>query len=121
MPSFFVEYTRNVEEDCDIGELVRAVHEAAVSTGLFQRVGMRTRAVPIDHYRMSSGAAENGFVQVVAKLKAGRTRADQQRLAEAILAAARAVLEPVYARRPFAVYVEVVDVAPVSINHRTNE
>lgn len=120
MPSFLIEYTRNVEEDCDIGELVRVIHEAAHSSGLFQRAGMRTRAVPIDHYRISTGEAENGFVQIVAKLKAGREPADQQQLAETILTAAQSVLRSVYARRPFAVYVEVMNVAPISINHRTN-
>lgn len=120
MPSFLVEYTRNIEDDCDVGALVDAVHEAAFSTGLFARVGMRTRAVPVDHYAISDGAPETGFVQVVAKLKPGRGIDEQRRLAEAILTAARRVLAPVYARRPFATYVEVAEVSPVSINHRTN-
>lgn len=120
MPSFLVEYSDNIEEDVDLGELVRDVHEAAHATGLFQRQGMRTRATPVRHYRISDGRPENGFVQITARLKPGRSPEERRRLGAALLAAARARLDPVFARRPFAVYVEVLDVSDVSLNIRTN-
>ena len=89
MPHVIIEYSANVATGggggVDIDALVRAVHRAAIATGVAPMDGLRTRAVARDHYAIADEHPDNGFVAVVARLGAGRSHADKRALVSALM------------------------------------
>lgn len=87
MPHLILEYSANVAEVADITELVAALHAAALGTGVAALDALRTRAVCRDVYAVGDQHPNNGFVAVTARLGAGRSDVDKQRLIEALMMA----------------------------------
>ena len=71
MPHLIIEYSANLADDVDIDELVRAMHDAALGTGLASIDALRTRAVGRVHYAIGDRDPTNAFVAVTARLGAG--------------------------------------------------
>jgi 5-carboxymethyl-2-hydroxymuconate isomerase len=80
MPHLIIEYSANVAGHVDIDGLVGALHDAALASGIADLDALRTRAVPRDHYAVADRHPDNAFVAVTARLGAGRSLDDQQRL-----------------------------------------
>ncbi len=87
MPHLTLEYSANLADVADIDGLVRAVHEAALATGIAPLDGLRTRAVPREHYAIADLEPDNMFLAVTARLGAGRSDDDKHRLLDGLLAA----------------------------------
>jgi 5-carboxymethyl-2-hydroxymuconate isomerase len=87
MPHLTLEYSANLADVADIDGLVRAVHEAALATGVASLDALRTRAVPREHYAIADLDPDNMFLAVTARLGAGRSDDDKQRLLDGLLAA----------------------------------
>ena len=101
MPQITVEYSRNVEARADVPALLRAVHEAARDTGLFDKGnGIRTRAAARDLYLVANQDPDNAFVSVRARIAEGRTLAQREQLADALFAATCAQLAQASATTP---------------------
>ena len=121
MPHFIVEYSANLEPDIRMHALLLALRDAAMATGEFDLAAMRLRAEPREVYLIADGHPENGFIHIVARLRAGRDAATKQRIGEALLAAAGAHLEAAFATRPLALLIELQDVAtPVFVRNTLN-
>jgi 5-carboxymethyl-2-hydroxymuconate isomerase len=118
MPHLIVEYSANLETALDIAALVKALHEAALETGVFPIGGIRTRAARRDVYRIADGHADNGFIHVQARIGAGRSAEVRQQAAEHIFARLRAETAEVFASRPLGLTLEIVEIDPIgSLKH----
>jgi 5-carboxymethyl-2-hydroxymuconate isomerase len=87
MPHLTIEYSANVADHVDIDHLVGVLHDAALATGIAALDALRTRAVRRDHYAIADRHPDNAFVAVTARLGAGRSDDDQQRLLDALMTA----------------------------------
>ncbi len=100
MPHVIIEYTANVEVDARIPELMRLLNGVLIGhADVFPTGGIRTRALRLDQYRMADGAADDAFIHVVFRIKAGRPKAVTGPICAELFAALRAHLADVFARR----------------------
>lgn len=112
MPHLTVEYSANLESDAAVQDIVDALHQSAIETGVFPLGGIRTRAVRCDHYRIADGDPANAFVHVVLRIAAGRDEATRERAGAHVFAALTRTLAAVSAARPLAISFELQEIAP---------
>ncbi|MFW2382468.1 MAG: 5-carboxymethyl-2-hydroxymuconate Delta-isomerase [Acidimicrobiales bacterium] len=73
MPHLTIEYSNNIASACDIQALVDHVHAVASNHELPPEVGLRTRAVGREHYRIADGDERYAFIAFVARIGPGRS------------------------------------------------
>jgi 5-carboxymethyl-2-hydroxymuconate isomerase len=118
MPHVIVEYSTNLEADVDIAALLRAVHAAALASGVFPIGGLRTRAAPRTSYVVADGHPDNSFIHLQVRIGSGRTPDVRQRAAEQIFSAVRTETAEVFKIRPLGLTLEIVEIDPVgSMKH----
>jgi 5-carboxymethyl-2-hydroxymuconate isomerase len=118
MPHLIVEYSSNLDQAVDIPALLRAVHAAALATGVFPIGGLRTRAERREQYVIADGHGDNGFIHVQARIGTGRTPEVRQKAAEQIFAAVKDATAAAFATRPIGLTLEMVEIDPVgSLKH----
>ncbi len=120
MPHLIVEYSANLEKSVDIPALLRAVHGAALATGVFPIGGLRTRAERREHYVIADGHADNGFIHVQVRIGAGRAADVRQTAAEQIFAAVKAATALVFATHALGLTLEMVEIDPVGTLKHNN-
>lgn len=92
MPHVSIEYSDNVSAHHIIGDLVTAVHDAALATGVVPADGLRTRAVERKHYRIASGDPDYAYIAITIRVGSGRDPETRQHLLATVLDAAEAQL-----------------------------
>ena len=102
MPHFTIEYSANLDDRVDMGEIVELVRKAAVETGIFPLGGIRVRAIRCEHYAIADGSPHSGFLAMLLRLGEGRDLAARQKAGEHIFKALSGHLEPVFAGNKFA-------------------
>ena len=112
MPHIIAEYSANLEDRLDVQALVDDLHQAAIDSAVAELVGIRSRAVRREHFRVADGNPANGFVHIVARLRRGRSPDQRKALGQALLAAADKRLANVYPSHPIAMTVEVHEIDP---------
>lgn len=112
MPHIIAEYSANLEDCLDVQGLVNDLHQAAIETQVAELVGIRSRAVRREYFRVADGNPANGFVHIVARLRRGRTTEQRKTLGRALLAAADKRLAAVYPAHPIGLTVEVHEIDP---------
>jgi 5-carboxymethyl-2-hydroxymuconate isomerase len=112
MPHIIAEYSANLEDRLNVQALVDDLHRAAVDSAIAEIVGIRTRAVRREHFRVADGKPENGFIHITARLRRGRSPEQRKALGQALLAAADQRLASVYTAHPVALTVEVHEIDP---------
>ena len=118
MPHIWIEVSDNAPVDRPA--LLRAVHEAALATGLFPVGGARTRLLPVATYLIADGHPDNAFVHVSLRVGAGRPPEARRAAAEAVFVAARTLLEPAFAAGPIGLTVDMEEIDPLcSFKHNT--
>ena len=110
MPHVTIEYSANVAARMDMARFVRAVHAAALATGVFPIGGIRTRAYATQFYEIADGHPDNAFVHVVLRIGQGRDLATRKRACEQVLAAVCAALEQPFAGAPLAISLEMQEI-----------
>ena len=120
MPHLLVEYSANVVPVVSVPALLRAVHEAALSTGVFEVGAVRTRGARRDDYVVADDHADNAFVAVTVRIARGRDEATRTRVGQAIFAAVCRQLAPAYGDGPLAISVEVQEIDPVGAFKKNN-
>jgi 5-carboxymethyl-2-hydroxymuconate isomerase len=109
MPHVIIDYSANLE-DADIAGLCNALRAATAAQPIFPADGVRVRAHRADHWSITDGAPEHGFVDISVRLREGRALADRKAATQAIFEAAKAHLAPVIAARPVMVSLEMRDI-----------
>lgn len=84
MPHCIIEYSSGVADCVEIDDLVGAVHQGVLSSGLFDEYDIKSRAVGYAHHR--TGATRDSFVHVTVRLLSGRDDAQKADLSEKVLA-----------------------------------
>lgn len=111
MPHCVIEYSSEVADQCPIGDLMSAVHEGALSCGLFPEYDIKTRAIAYDNHR--TGQTQDSFVHVNLHLLSGRNDDQKADLAGRVLASLTPLLQKVVS-----VSVEVIDINRASYRKR---
>ncbi len=112
MPHQIIEYSKNLDADIDIDELVRTLHETAVGIDALPVGGIRTRAVRRDHFRIADGHADNAFINVTLRIATGRTPNEKRDAGERLFDALVRFVDAVYASRPLALSYEIQEIDP---------
>lgn len=110
MPHLTIEYSRNLRDDVGPQALVDTLHAAAIATGEFPPMSLRTRAVEREWYRVGDGHPDNGFVHIVLRIRPGREREKRTALGEALFAAAVVALTPTLETRPVGLTFEIQEI-----------
>jgi 5-carboxymethyl-2-hydroxymuconate isomerase len=97
MPHIIMECSANLAKLADLDEILRQLHESALSTGVLPLGGLRTRLHLADRYRVADGNPANGFVHVEIAIGQGRDLPARRRAAETIF---RALCDALDARLP---------------------
>ncbi|MBN8994253.1 MAG: 5-carboxymethyl-2-hydroxymuconate isomerase [Rhizobiales bacterium] len=92
MPHVTAEYSQNLADNVDIRQLIQELHETMIGTGLFEVATIRTRAEPRAIYIVADGRPENVFLQVIARIRPGRSVEDRKRVGEALLTTCKRAL-----------------------------
>ena len=114
MPHIVVEYSANLRTRIDLPALLRAVHEAAIATGVFPPGGTRTRAAERTDYLIADGHPDNAFVHVTLRIGQGRDAPTRHDAGRRVFDALCAALAPVSAASPLAISFEVQEIDPVA-------
>ncbi len=113
MPHLIVEFPQDMAAVERIEQMLDAVHETAVATGLFEESHIRIRAIPFSHYRV--GGRHETFIHVQCRIHSGRDETQKRKLSDAVLAAIRAQRFPVKS-----ITVEVVDMTRAAYARHMN-
>ncbi|MDE0872672.1 MAG: hypothetical protein OSA88_02210 [Acidimicrobiales bacterium] len=107
MPHIVVEYSANLEDHIDVGELLRSIHAAAASHALVPLAGLRTRAMKREQYVVANGDARNLFVAVIARLNGDRGQESLLEIRDLLMAVCSDSLSQIREEQPLALSVEV--------------
>lgn len=107
MPHIVVEYSANLEDHIDVGELLTSVHAAAASHALVPLAGLRTRAMKREQYVVANGDARNLFVAVIARLNGDRGQESLLEIRDLLMAVCSDSLRQIREEQPLALSVEV--------------
>ena len=102
MPHFTIEYSANLDREVDMAKLVEMVRKAAVETRIFPLGGIRVRAVRCEHFAIGDGNPDFAFLDMLLRLGEGRDLKSRKEAGEHIFRALSAHLDPVFAKRKFA-------------------
>lgn len=86
MPHCIFEYTNNVRDEPQWPEIILAVHDVLVGTGLFVLGDIKSRVVRHDVFVIGDGAEDQAFVTLNIQMLSGREDAIKGEIATAALA-----------------------------------
>ena len=115
MPHLVVLYSGNLDTETDMTALCRRLADAMLTVRdeqgqqVYPTGGVRVFAYPAAHYAVADGARDYAFVYLNLRMGRGRTEAVKQRAGEAVLAAAKAHFEPLFARRYLGLTLQIDD------------
>jgi 5-carboxymethyl-2-hydroxymuconate isomerase len=113
MPHLVVLYTGNLDTETDMTALCRALADSMLGVRdeengqVFPTGGVRVLAYPAAHFAVADGLHDYAFVYLNLRMGRGRSAAVKQRAGEAVLAAAKAHFESVFARRYFGMTLQI--------------
>lgn len=126
MPHLVILYTPNLDAETDMTALCRQLADTMLTVRdeagaqVFPTGGVRVLAYPAAHYAVADGGAagraaggdgDYGFIYLNLRMGRGRSEAVQQQAGRALEAAAMAHLQPLLARKPVGVTLQI-DVGP---------
>ena len=126
MPHLDIQYTANLEADADMTGLCRTLTATLVGLRndagepVFPLTGTRVMAWPAAHYAVADGAPDRSFIYLLLRIKPGRSDAIKKKAGDAVLAAALAHLEPVFAKHAVGLTLEVDEGAHIYEGKQNN-
>lgn len=113
MPHLVILYTPNLDAATDMTALCRALADAMLAVRdedgkqVFPTGGTRVLAFPAAHFAVADGQRDYAFVYLNLRMGTGRSAATQKCAGDAVLATAKAHLDPLMATRLIGVTVNV--------------
>jgi len=105
MPHLVILYTRDLDDETDMGALCRTLADAMLTVKdesgkqVFPTGGTRVLAYPAAHGAVADGQRDYSFAYLNVRMAKGRSAAVQKLAGDTILAAAKAHLAPVFEKR----------------------
>jgi len=112
MPHMIIEFSQELASDERIGSMMDAIHQAALSTGLFEESHIKVRMLPIQYY--ITNKVRDSFIHAQLRILSGRSTEQKKILSETVLASIKDQHWPV--KR---ITVEVVDMDSDSYSRYT--
>jgi 5-carboxymethyl-2-hydroxymuconate isomerase len=113
MPHLVVLYTDNLEAQTNMDALCRTLADTLLtirdehSQQVYPTGGVRVLAYPAAHYAVADGKRDYAFVYLNLRMGRGRSAAVRKRAGEALVAAAKAHFEPLFATRYIGLTVQI--------------
>jgi len=113
MPHLVLLYTGNLETQTDMTALCRRLADTMLSVQdengqqVYPTGGVRVFAYPATHYAVADGRRDYAFVYLNLRMGRGRTDTVKHRAGEALLAAAKAHFEPLFATRYIGITLQI--------------
>jgi 5-carboxymethyl-2-hydroxymuconate isomerase len=107
MPHVTLEYSNNLPAPVDFGALFARLHATLAETGPFPLAQIKSRAVPLDVFRVGAGAPESVFVHLTVAILSGRDADQRRRISESLLAVLREAFERAWDERPCDLTVDI--------------
>ena len=126
MPHLDIQYTANLEADADMTGLCQKLTATLVGLRndadepVFPLTGTRVMAWPAAHYAVADGAPDRAFIYLLLRIKPGRSDAIKKKAGDAVLAAALAPFEPVFAQHAVGLTLEVDEGAHIYEGKQNN-
>jgi len=83
MPHCIIEYSNEIEKFVEPTQLINAVYQGALKSGLFEDDDIKTRSIAFDRYQ--SGSIKKAFVHVTVKIFSGRNLEQKKTLTNLII------------------------------------
>ncbi|MGE0237753.1 MAG: 5-carboxymethyl-2-hydroxymuconate isomerase [Parvibaculaceae bacterium] len=88
MPHISVEYSANLGEALEMGELCSKLLAAATATRLFELGAIRVRAMRADAYAIADRDSRNAFLHITFQIGSGRSYEQKRSAGDAVFSAA---------------------------------
>lgn len=117
MPHLVILYTPNIEPETDMSALCRSLADTMLAQRddagkpVYPIGGTRVLAYPAAHYAVADGKADYAFVYLNVRMAAGRADAVKKRVGDALVETARRHFEPLLARRPIGITLQIDEAA----------
>ena len=113
MPHLVVLYTPQLDAECDMTALCRALADTMLAArdeagkAVFPTGGVRVLACPAAHHAVADGSGDHAFAYLNLRMGRGRSEATRQRVGAALTAAAKAHFAPLLASRPLGLTLQI--------------
>jgi 5-carboxymethyl-2-hydroxymuconate isomerase len=127
MPHLNIQYTANLDALTDMGQLCNTLAASLVAlrgedgvAPLFPVAGTRVMAWPAPHFAVADGQPGRAFIYMKLLIAPGRSEALKKCAGDALLAAASAHLDPVFAQHAVGLTLHIDEAAPAYEGKRNN-
>lgn len=113
MPHLVILYTRQLDAECDLTRLCRALADTMLAIRdeagrqVFPTGGVRVLAYPAAHHAVADGSGDHAFCYLNLRIGRGRSAEVHRRSGDALVAAAREFFAPVLARRAVGITLQI--------------
>jgi 5-carboxymethyl-2-hydroxymuconate isomerase len=113
VPHLVVLYTRQLDSECDMTALCRALADTLLGArdeaghAVFPVGGVRVLAYPAAHHAVADASGDHAFAWLNLRMGRGRSEATKRRVGEALAAAAKAHFAPLLAARPLGLTLQI--------------
>lgn len=83
MPHIIIEFSKELVPEPQITTVLDAIHQTVISSKLFEPEKVKSRAIPVTHYRV--GVSNGFFIHVQIRMHAGRNESQKKLLSKSIL------------------------------------
>ena len=112
MPHIIVEHSENLAKRLHISGLLKALHEAALKSGVFPVGGLRTRAVMRSDYVIADDHPDNAFIHVTVRIGHGRDLVTKRQVGEQLMSTLSNYLTEIFQTMPLAISLEMQEIDP---------
>ena len=85
MPHAIIEYSANLSAVVSENKITQAVHQAMITSGLFDTDNIKTRAHSTDDYMVGSKARKGSFIHLTISILTGRTTEQRKSLSQSMI------------------------------------
>ena len=110
MPHLVLQYSKNVDQDINFGELFSQLHEILANVGGVNLDACKSRAIGFENYCIAQGEANNAFVHLDVRIFEGRSVDLKQEIGRQILSLLREFYSPSIEKHNMQITVELQDI-----------
>lgn len=110
MAHLTIDYSPNLEHEIDMADFCDHMRLAAIETGILPMPGIRVRAIKADYVSIADGDKQHAYIDIVLRLRSGRSDEAKEAATRHIFDAACSFLERLMNARSLALSFEMRDI-----------